>query len=164
MKPEETAQLNQLNRKSLLPFMFVVFAAASIFFLTFQSQPDTSEISRKFQRLLMSFYGKGNIPAWVKNMTFLRTFAHVPLYFFLSVSAYSSFWLYGVKFRRSLMISLLLSVCVGLFDEMIKIFIPGREFDIVDWTFDIAGIIAGLCAVILVRLIFIMTEGRMKHA
>lgn len=161
MKPEETAQS---NRKSLLPFVFVVFATAAIFFLTFQSQPDTSEISRKFQRLLMSFYDRGNIPAWVKNMTFLRTFAHVPLYFFLSVSAYSSFWLYGVKFRRSLMISLLLSVCVGLFDEMIKIFIPGREFDIVDWTFDIAGIIAGLCAVMLVRLILIITEGRMKHA
>ena len=140
--------------KSLLPFVFVIFAAGIILFLTFQSQPDTSEISRKFQRILVSFYGRGNIPAWVRNMTFLRAFAHTPLYFFLSISAFTSFYLYGITFRRSLLIALILSCCVGLADESIKIYIPGREFDLVDWMLDVAGIITGICIIMLTGIIF----------
>ena len=142
------------EKKSLLPFVFVIFAAGIILFLTFQSKPDTAELSRKFQRILMSFYGRGNIPAWVKSMIFLRAFAHIPLYFFLEVSAFSSFYLYGTEFRRSLLISLVLSSCVGLADEAIKIYIPGREFDLVDWTLDVAGILAGICIIMITSIFF----------
>ena len=143
------------QRKSYLSFTFVSFAIAVIFFLTFQSQPDTSEISGKFQSILAGIFGEGYIPEWVKSMSFLRAFAHVPLYLFLSLSSFASFYLYGVAFGRSLLISLILSSCVGLADESIKIYIPGREFDLVDWTLDVAGIISGLCIILMISIFFI---------
>ena len=142
------------HRKSLLPFVFVIFAVCVIFFLTFQSQPDTSAVSGKFQSILESLFGYGNVPEWVKSMSFLRAFAHVPLYLFLGLSAYASFRLYGLTVKRTIVIAFLLSACVGLADESIKIFIPGREFDLVDWVLDVTGILAGILLSVLINVIF----------
>ena len=132
------------NKIKIISFIFVLSAIALILFLTFQSEPNTESISMKFQMMLMSFYDSDNIPSWVSNMIFLRAFAHIPLYMFLSVSAFISFYLYGMKFRRSLMIAFILSALTGLTDECIKIYLPGREFDFTDWILDITGIILGL--------------------
>ena len=142
------------RKKSLLPFTFLIISTALIFFLTFQSKLDTEAVSGKFQGMLMSFFENGYIPEWVNNMIFLRAFAHFPLYFFLSVCAFTSFYLYGMTLGRSLAISLVLSSCIGLLDETVKIFIPGREFDIVDWVIDIAGIISGGITSAIVTKIF----------
>ena len=141
------------HNHSYMSFVFVIFMTCAIFFLTFQSQPDTTELSMKFQSMLMSLYGEENIPLWVNSMIFLRSIAHIPLYFILSLAGFISFRLYGVRYVRSIVITLILSVCVGLCDEMIKMYIPGREFDMVDWLLDITGILSGLGTVMLVRLI-----------
>lgn len=147
------------KRKSLLPFIFLLFATCAIFYLTFQSQPDTSEISGKFQGILESLFGFGSIPAWVESMSFLRAFAHVPLYLFLGISAFASFRLYGVSLKRTIVISFLLSSCIGLFDESIKIYIPGREFDLVDWVLDVFGITAGVLFSAVIDIIFDRKKG-----
>lgn len=143
----------------MLSFVFVVFAVCIIFFLTFQSQPDTSAISGKFQSILESLFGIGNVPLWVESMSFLRAFAHIPLYLFLGISAYASFRLYGLTIKRTIVIAFLLSSCIGLFDESIKIFIPGREFDLVDWVLDVAGILSGI---ILASLLNVISVRRSK--
>ena len=142
------------RKRSLLPFMFPIFVVSVIFFLTFQSKLDTSDISGKFQIILAGVFKDGNIPGWVENINFLRTFTHAPLYFFLEVSAFTSFYLYGLTLKRSLVISILLSISAGLADELVKIYIPGREFDLVDWVIDVGGVITGGIFSALMTLIF----------
>ena len=150
--PEQT--LKPEKQKSLLPFAFTLFAVFIIFFLTFQSKPDTSELSGKFQGILASLFGYENIPAWVESMMFLRAFAHIPLYLFLGISSFTSFRLYGLNLRHTVVLAFLLSSCVGLADECIKIYIPGREFDLVDWVLDVAGIIAGILTASMISILF----------
>ena len=158
-KVQKVQEVQEISLKpervhKFLPFIFVIFAVSVIFFLTFQSRPDTSELSGKFQSILASLFGYENIPAWVESMMFLRTFAHVPLYFFLGVSAFASFYLYGLSLRRTVMIAVLLSASAGLLDESIKIYIPGREFDLVDWVLDVAGSLCGVLMTLLMIKLF----------
>ncbi len=157
-KYETVPELSR-QRRSVLPFLLFAFMAAMIMYLTFQAKPDSEAISFKMYKMLESFYSQDNMPEWVNNMIFLRAIAHFPLYFFLAVSAFTSFYLYGLTIGRSLVISILLSACVGLADEIIKIFIPAREFDFVDWLIDVCGILAGGSLSSIIALIL----GRRRH-
>ncbi|MBQ3395655.1 MAG: VanZ family protein, partial [Synergistaceae bacterium] len=68
--------------------------------------------------------------------------------------SFTSFRLYGLNLRHTVVLAFLLSSCVGLADECIKIYIPGREFDLVDWVLDVAGIIAGILTASMISILF----------
>ena len=161
---EEVLQLKPKSKRknSILVFGLIILVIAAIFFLTFQSEPDTLQISDKIRHILMGFYG-ANVPLWVKNMHIIRAFGHIPLYFFLAVVSFISCSLYGLDIRKSALTALLISVFIGLSDEMIKIFIPSREFDIIDWVLDIAGSLAGVITAMFTSLIFRRKEHEETH-
>lgn len=62
---------------------------------------------------------------------------HLVIYFILGMSAYKAF--IG---RRSLHFA----ICAGfgLFDECHQYFVPGRQFDLMDWAADILGVALAL--------------------
>lgn len=78
-------------------------------------------------------------------MHWVRSYAHIPLYCALALTLYPAF---KVTLHRGIAWAGLLAIsagaAVGLLDETVKIFIPGREFDLVDWGLDIIAVVAGV--------------------
>ncbi len=116
-----------------------------IFSLTLQSPEGTSRLSKWVQEFLLSLFGQGTAPAWLYDMHWVRSYAHIPLYFTLSLSVYAAFQASLPKegLLKVAAFAFLLSSLVGLFDEFIKIFLPMREFDIVDLGIDVAASVVG---------------------
>lgn len=138
---------------SWLPVGVMVFV---IFALTLQSPSGTSRLSKWVQEFLLSLFDMGQAPVWVYNMHWVRSFAHIPLYFTLSLAFYVA--LRASVGNRSLvrtaMLAALFSSLVGLLDEFVKIFLPSREFDLVDWGIDVLASIIGAGAGAAVSCIF----------
>lgn len=150
-------ELMTFKKKILLSWLPVGVMLIVIFSLTFQSPSGTSRLSKWVQEFLLSLFEEGQAPAWLYSMHWVRSFAHIPLYFMLSLAFYVAFRassgnMSGVK---TVILAALSSSLVGLFDEFIKIFLPLREFDPVDWGLDVLasgmGAGAGLAAALLVR-------------
>jgi VanZ family protein len=122
-----------------------VLVLVIIFSLTLQSPAGTSELSKSVQDFLLSFFDEGQAPAWLYDMHWVRSYAHIPLYFALSLSLYMAFRASLLKDRllRAAILAFLLSSLVGLFDEFIMIFLPMREFDAVDWGLDVLASFIG---------------------
>ena len=121
-----------------------------IFSLTLQSPEGTLHLSGWVQEFLLSLFDKGSAPAWLYDMHWVRSYAHIPLYFALSLTLYlalsASFAERKPAFKMAMLLALLAAVIsslVGLFDEFIKMFLPMREFDIVDWGIDILASLVG---------------------
>lgn len=72
----------------------------------------------------------------------MRKLGHIPEYLLLglsSVIALRKWWKAGI-----------LCVGVSLLDQIVKWFLPGREFDFVDMRFDFIGYVVGIVAITLV--------------
>ena len=134
---------------SYAPAMLILLA---IIFLTLQPHPDSGEFSRKFQTIVISFLGRDNTPAWILNMSVLRALAHVPMYFALGLAVFSAMLFQKINWFRAFLITLLICATLGLADEALKLFLPGREFDVIDWSFDIIGSLAGIIFVLALKV------------
>ena len=133
------------NRKTIWAWLPVGVMLTVIFSLTLQSPEGTSHLSKWVQEFLLNLFDKGAAPAWLYDMHWVRSYAHIPLYFALSLTVYTSFRVSLSKesFVKVAVFAFLLSSLVGLFDEAIKMFLPMREFDIVDWGLDVAASVLG---------------------
>ena len=134
-----------MKKKAILNWVPVGLMLFVIFSLTFQSPAGTSELSKWFQEFLLGLFGEGNAPAWLYDMHWVRSYAHIPLYFALSLSLYMALRasLPEGRLVKAMVLAILFSSLVGLFDESIKEFLPMREFDIVDWGLDVAASVVG---------------------
>ena len=138
------------KKKMLLTWLPVGVMLIVIFSLTLQSPSGTSQLSRWVQDFLLSLFEKGKAPAWIYNMHWVRSYAHIPLYFALSLALYmacrASFVPKWPTMRETIGLALLaaaVSSLIGLLDEFIKIFLPMREFDVVDWGIDVLASVIG---------------------
>jgi VanZ family protein len=83
---------------------------------------------------------------WTVDMHWFRTLLHLPLYFFLGgvvYYAFSRFWM-----------SVGICAIVAIADEMLKIFLPTREFGAVDLIFDTVGFLLGIAIVFFIKMLF----------
>ncbi len=133
------------DKKTIWAWLPVGVMLTVIFSLTLQSPEGTSHLSKWVQDFLLSLFDEGAAPVWLYDMHWVRSYAHIPLYFALSLSVYMAFRasLPKDKWMRVAVFAFLLSSLVGLFDEFIKIFLPRREFDIVDLGIDVLASVVG---------------------
>jgi VanZ family protein len=87
---------------------------------------------------------------WWSDGHNFRRLAHIPEYFLLGLSVYGL--CINLASQRHLWVKALLAcLIISLTDEVIKGFLPTREFDIVDMLFDFAGYFSAIFIVGVVR-------------
>ena len=119
-----------MKMKKLLPFLIVFL----ILFLTLQSPQETTRLSGAVQKWLKS------IGINIQSVT-LRHLAHIPLYLILGITL-------AIAFRSRFIF--IPAILIALGDELLKVLLPTREFDLLDLTLDIASMALGI---LLVRLV-----------
>ena len=122
------------NRWGLL----VLVVITAIFYLTFQTPSETMALSNGFRAWLAERFGIE------LNSHAARSGAHIPLYFALGLSL--CLW---AGWKNALRLGPL----IGLTDELIKILLPTRHFDLEDLIIDIVSVAAGAFAVVMFRRI-----------
>lgn len=138
--------------KKLLAFTPAILIIVAIIILTFQTKFNSEELSSKFQMLLKNFLGENNTSEWVLNMKILRSLAHIPMYLVLLLAIYVGFLINKIHWFKAILITLSITVTIGFFDEAVKVFLPNREFDVIDWIFDILGSVAGISLILALKV------------
>ena len=115
--------------------IFLILALLMVLFFTFQN-PEKSRILSESVRMWL-----GNIGIEVKYHT-LRSNVHILEYFILGIAL--------TTFCRSPWIGALISCGIGLLDECLKIFLPGREFSTGDLIRDFIGVVIAIVIVTVV--------------
>ena len=125
--------------KHVLPILVVI---GLIFYLTTQSPHDTRQLSDGMQIYLLSMI-PDSTARWTYDLHWFRTLLHVPLYFLLGIAA-------GLARPRFWQAAVICSV-IALADEILKIYLPTREFQAIDLVFDAIGFLIGITLVIIYR-------------
>lgn len=108
-------------------------------FLTLQSQEGTVRLSEGVRHWVEQFGHNSDFHTFRSN-------AHIIIFFVLGVVL----GLFGKQAKWKSWQIIIIGCCIGLLDEGLKIFLPTREFDLIDLFKDCIGIIAatGLLAVL----------------
>ena len=96
-------------------------------------------LSESFRAILLKLYAKTGTDVsnqWWNNSVGIRRVGHVIEYFILGLCA-------GIAFEKKWK-GLLLCIAVSVFDQIAKIFVPVRHFDIEDLPFDIIGYVSAI--------------------
>lgn len=121
----------------------VCLCIAVILILAFQSQAGTSSLSFAFRKFLLKLFGlswnEGKKYWWFES-AHLRKIAHTIEYFALGLAIRISvkkkwYWCAGICF------------VISFVEQMVKYFLPTREFDAVDMIFDAAGYLLAMTVV-----------------
>ncbi len=124
--------MNQRKRKIVYGTLVILYIIL-IFALTFQSLKDTVALS---DRVVKAVSNTGYKVAQ-KN---LRSLVHIPMYFGLGVLLTLFVKNRGWKWYWAIVAG----CTMGLVDETVKIFLPGREFDLGDLGRDVVGVVLGV--------------------
>lgn len=81
----------------------------------------------------------------------LRKLAHVSLFFAFAAFTYILLLLYRVKMSKAILITLLLSVCYAITDELHQLVVVGRGASVRDVLIDSIGIVLAVIAVSIVK-------------
>jgi len=132
------------SKKSIVAIVLFVLALLLIFALTLQNSNRSGGLSAVAQYLVQRLFEKLGIEAdfsyygaW--SAYWFRKYAHTVEYLFLGFAA----GLLLRKSKRGFLKAILLCAAISLLDQVIKIFVPGREFDLRDLPFDAIGYIVG---------------------
>ena len=120
--------------------ILLIMAVTAIFLLTLQSPQGTVRLSEGVRLWLWQFG---------IEMTFhgIRSNAHLPLYFVFGLILS----LYGRESGWRWRMILIAGAAVGLADEVLKIFLPTREFDLIDLIKDWIGVGTAACVIWLIQ-------------
>ena len=119
------------NRRFWLLFSFA--AILVILFLTFQNRNNTEELSNSLKDWLNSI----GINVSGKQ---LRSNAHIVEYFLLGIALSQ----YGLLSNKKIGWIIFIGFCIGLVDEMMRIILPTREFELIDLLKDWLRIVLGI--------------------
>ncbi len=131
--------------KRVLGFIPVVIVVGLILFLTLQSIQETVFLSESFRGWLISLCGRFGFDEagkWLDSPIIIRRIGHVIEYFVLGIATAIS-----LKRKRY---ALLFCLCISIIDQIIKIYVPGRHFDWIDFPFDAMG---HVCGIVLIGLV-----------
>ncbi len=131
-----------MRQKRIRQFLPIIIMLIVIATLTMMSPNETISVSRDLQDVCKEMIPDAS-GRWATDMHWFRSLLHFPLYFVLgSVVAlsFSKVWLS-------------VSICsiIALADEMLKIFLPTREFEARDIIIDAIGFIVGIGLGVLCR-------------
>ena len=140
--------------KRLLIFIPVVIVAVIILLLTLQNIEGTVTLSEGFRTWIVSVCGRfgwDTLAGWIDSPVTVRRLGHVIEFFVLGVAAAIS-----VRKKR---FALLLCICISVADQVIKIYVPGRHFDRMDFPFDAVGYVSGLSVVWITKQMIFAKRG-----
>ena len=120
--------------KRLLYGTISIIVIACVFFLTFQSKKQTELLSDSVYEWLVS------IGIRIDN---IRSLVHVPMYYIVGLAI----TLFGKSSKWNTRMILMASFFIAFMDEMVKAFLPTREFDVMDLMLDCLGILFALMTV-----------------
>ena len=86
---------------------------------------------------------------WYAFYILVRKFAHSVEYLLMGVASSFSFLVWGRK--RPYLLAVVFCAVVSICDQLSKIVVPGREFDITDIPFDVMGYLIGIIFVYVAR-------------
>lgn len=136
-----------MKKSKLIRFIPLILAVIAIFALTAQNRTDTTALSHAFKDFLVSICDRAGIDVsdrWWNDNNSVRVLGHVIEYFILGLTA-------GIAFEKKWK-GLLLCMAVSLLDQITKIFVPIRHFDIRDIPFDIIGYGSALLIVTVISI------------
>ena len=149
----------RLNAWRVLTLTLVILAASAIFALTVQSPQGTMDLSVGFAGTVARAFGAGGAP----DQFLVRKFGHTIEFFGLgcAIALCTIAWT-DDSMRWQDRLAVAAAICVGnsLFDQTHKLFVAGREFDVLDLPFDIAGY---SLAIALVFGIWLLLRNRLPH-
>ena len=131
----------------IIRYILVLVVLFTIVFLSMQSVQDTVGISEWFRSRMVALCdrtGFNSIRGWIDSPINIRRLGHVIEFFALGlVTAIAS---------KKMWKAWALCICMSLFDQILKIYVPGRHFDPVDLGFDAAGYAIGICIVWIMKM------------
>ena len=123
--------------KKFIAVLLVIIVFSAVLFLTFQGPEETTSLSEKV-RIWIGYKG---------NPVQFRSDVHLVEYFIVGVAAIVLAWTMGWR----LWVGAIIACGFGLLDETIKIFLPTREFGVVDLIKDFIGIAIALGILTLIK-------------
>lgn len=115
-----------------------------ILFLTTQNIQDNAKISEGFRGLLVKVYEKVGVEsstAWWNDKLAVRRLGHVIEYGLLGIASSIAFI---DSHKRGVIKAIALCLIISVLDQVVKIFVPVRHFDVVDIGFDLIGAVIGI--------------------
>lgn len=130
------------NRTPILLVIALVLVLAGILYLSRQGEEQTGSIAWRVEQALLKVVpptGTGEIgePTWA-GLT-IRQLAHIAEYALLGVAAVLVTRWYWGRSPTTLVLATLICASISLFDQLLKIYIPGRHFDAQDLLLDAGG-------------------------
>ncbi len=114
-----------------------------ILFLTTQNIQDNARISEGFKEKLIGVYeriGLDRSTAWWNDKLAVRRLGHILEYGLLGIASVIAF----CDSHRGGVNAVMLCLIISILDQIIKIFVPVRHFDIIDIGFDVIGAVIGI--------------------
>ncbi len=133
--------------KRIMRIILIAVTVIGIFVLTIQSPNNTKALSNAFWKSLIKTCDKLNINTdteWWNNSQNIRLLGHVIEYFILGLGA-------GISFKKKWM-ALFFCITISFLDQIAKIFVPVRHFDLGDIPFDIVGFTSAILIVYVMDL------------
>lgn len=137
-----------------------------IYGLTLQTIEQTSDLTNATRQIVISTAKKSGIERevtitkWWANTDVLRKLAHIVEYFLLGLAVNSAS---NLSFRKSPIIKTqVICFVVSFTDQIMKRFVPRREFDGLDLILDVIGYTSATFVLWLVRRCFIIRKERMR--
>lgn len=109
--------------------MIVLLVLLTVLFLTFQGPEDTVSLSEKVRSIAVNLGYTGSLKQF-------RSDIHMVEYFGVGLTVALFFHVMGWK----KWVGALIALSFGLMDETIKIYLPTREFEGIDFVKDIVGV------------------------
>lgn len=144
-----------------LPWVLVMLAAGLILGLTLQDANGTIALSTAIQKFTMRIAqlmgaSHGMLQSsWWSDLHYFRKLAHVPEYLLLGIAVMNCF----KKKKYGWLKAAALCAGISLLDELLKGFLPSREFDWTDMPFDLLGYAVGIGVVMAVGRIWNHSTG-----
>jgi VanZ family protein len=81
---------------------------------------------------------------WEKMMSVITNLMHVPMYGVLTLVSLHYFDCIRYSRKKGVVVSILIAMSVGILNEILQIFVPGRYGSLTDIILNVFGIIAGV--------------------
>ena len=114
--------------------------------LTLQYTPKNVEMSERFRLALSTLSQKLGISAenaWWNTGSGIRKLGHILEYGMLGLASGFAFF-DSHRVVRGVLISLAFCIAISVVDQIVKIFVPIRHFDVTDIPFDVIGSLIGI--------------------
>lgn len=143
-----------------LPWMPVILWMLVIFYLSSQSADQSNQLS---MGVTVRIYEAVNIllPKLEVNVFnhMVRKYAHFFAYMILGILSVNALYLNGIKDRKAILYSFIISFLYAVSDEIHQIFVPGRAGQVMDVVIDSLG---GIIGIAIYASVYSLTIGKRR--